>query len=190
MFHNRINFVFFFLDKVKHYKYNVAVNKDTAYSIRMNSFVLQTLKRAAKKERRTVASLLDKIIIDYLEKEGFIRPPDIGEERRGSQRRKLALPATAVFRTASKIETFPAVILDISQGGVLITYPKGEERLIPSLRELPRFELHFKLPQFEEQVHFSCEARRLHETVGEIQIGASFLNHNEPNLRKLRTFLK
>ena len=69
------------------------MQKDTVYSMRMNSKVREALKRAAKKEYRTVASLLDKIITDYLEKEGFLLRPEFGAERRKFPRRKITLPA-------------------------------------------------------------------------------------------------
>ncbi len=52
------------------------MKKDIVYSIRMNILVRDALKRAAIKERRTVASLLDKIILDYLEGERYLFPFD------------------------------------------------------------------------------------------------------------------
>jgi c-di-GMP-binding flagellar brake protein YcgR len=165
------------------------VKKDTLYSIRMSGSMLQTLKRAAMKDRRTVASLLDKIILDYLEKEGFIQSLYFNAERRRFQRKKVTLPAISVIKSPSKTEALPTVILDISLGGVLVTYPKGTGIEIISMDELPRFELYFKLPQFEEQIHFPCEARRLHKTIDEIQVGATFFNPDERDLRKLKTFL-
>ena len=48
------------------------VKKDTIYSLRLNSLVREALKNAAEMECRTMASLLNKIITDYLRKEGLI----------------------------------------------------------------------------------------------------------------------
>lgn len=165
------------------------MRKDTAYSIRMSSSTLQALKRAATKDRRTVASLLDKIILDYLEKEGFIQPLELEGERRKFQRMRVALPANSVLRAQSKTETLPAVILDISLGGVLVTYPKGAGIDIRSTDELPHFELIFKIPQLDEHIHIPCKTRRLRDTSSGIQIGATFSNPNEEDLRKLQTYL-
>ena len=45
--------------------------KDTTYSLRINSKLKEALAVAAKRDRRTVASMLEKIIVDYLEKQGI-----------------------------------------------------------------------------------------------------------------------
>jgi len=44
------------------------MKKDTILSVRINRGALEALELAAKKDRCTVASLLDKIIVDYLRK--------------------------------------------------------------------------------------------------------------------------
>ncbi|MBW2145981.1 MAG: PilZ domain-containing protein [Deltaproteobacteria bacterium] len=156
------------------------------YSIRMNRSVLKSLKRAAYKDRRTVASLLDKIILDYLEKEGFVMLPDFGMERRRFQRKNVTLPATSLFKARSKVEPYPTVILNISQGGVLLTYPKNFGIKITSSRELPQFEILFTLPFNNEQVHFPCEAHHMSDNSKEIHIGASFSEPNKEELQKLQ----
>jgi len=45
--------------------------KDTTYTFRINSKLKEALAVAAKKDRRTIASLLEKITVDYLEKQGI-----------------------------------------------------------------------------------------------------------------------
>jgi len=45
--------------------------KDTTYTLRINSKLKEALAVAAKKDRRTIASLLEKITVDYLEKQGI-----------------------------------------------------------------------------------------------------------------------
>jgi len=45
--------------------------KDTTYTLRINSKLKEALAVAAKKDRRTISSLLEKITVDYLEKEGI-----------------------------------------------------------------------------------------------------------------------
>ncbi len=164
------------------------MKKDKVYSMRMSSEVLVALKKSAYKDRRTVVSLLDKIILDHLEKEGFLLPPYLGKERRRFPRKKITLSANLSIKADSKFEARPVVILNISEGGVLITYPNDLGEII-SVREPPHFELSFQLPHTHEQIHFPCDARRLINDFSEIHIGASFVNHNEEDLRKLRTYL-
>ena len=50
--------------------------------MRMNRDVRDVLKTIARKKRRTMSSLLDKIIVEYLEKEGFIDGEGAKLERR------------------------------------------------------------------------------------------------------------
>jgi len=45
--------------------------KDTTYTLRINSRLKEALAVAAKKDRRTISSLLEKITVDYLEKVGI-----------------------------------------------------------------------------------------------------------------------
>jgi hypothetical protein len=44
--------------------------KDTTYLLRINSKIKEALVVTAKKDRITISSLLEKIIVDYLEKAG------------------------------------------------------------------------------------------------------------------------
>ncbi|MEW5804449.1 MAG: Arc family DNA-binding protein [bacterium] len=45
------------------------MGKDTTYTLRLSSELKKAIKIAAKKDHRSVASLLEKIVIDYLQKE-------------------------------------------------------------------------------------------------------------------------
>jgi len=165
------------------------MKKDAVYSMRMSMRVRETLKMAAKRERRTVASLLDKIITDYLANEGYLRGPEFGAERRRFPRKKITVPAKTFLRIGVKDEAFPGVVLDISMGGVLITYPKGSEIRFASTGELPHFEICLELPRLEEDLCFDCNARHMRDTGDEIQVGAAFRNPKGEDLQRLNTYL-
>jgi hypothetical protein len=49
----------------------IKIAKDTTYALRINSKLKEALGVAAKKDRRTIPSLLEKITVDYLEKVGI-----------------------------------------------------------------------------------------------------------------------
>ena len=166
-----------------------AVEKDTVYSMRMSSKLREALRRAAKKERRTVASLLDKIITDFLQKEGFLSGPELGGERRRFVRKKITLPARTILGTGAKEEAFPGVVLDLSKGGVLVTYVKGSEIKFTSKGELPHFRVCFHVPQIRKELCFDCVARHMRDTGEAIQVGASFSDPTEKSLQKLAPYL-
>jgi hypothetical protein len=165
------------------------MKKDIVYSIRMSLLVREALKRAAKKERRTVASLLDKIILDYLEEQRYLLPSETGSDRRNFNRNKITLPATTLLNNGAAMETFPCVVIDIAMGGVLITYPKGSPIRTIFMQELRNFTLAFNLPQTGDELHFQCDARRMVEADNEIQVGAIISEPDEEALEKLRTYL-
>ena len=125
---------------------------------------------------------------DYLEKEGFLLPPDHGKEQRKYLRKKITLPATTLLRTDREVMNVPCVILDISMGGVLLTYPKGSNIHFPTADKLPPFELRFGIPQMQEPLIFDCDARRMHDTGKEIQIGATFRQPSPKHLRQLNDY--
>jgi predicted DNA-binding protein len=165
------------------------MKKDIVYSIRMSILVREALKRAAKKERRTVASLLDKIILDYLEEQRYLLPHETGSDRRNHQRSKITLPATSSIQTNGHTESFPCVVTDIAMGGVFVTYPKGSRIKEAFMRDLDRFNLSFRLPQTGEELAFECDARRMVEVDGEIQVGAVLNEPDEADLEKLKSYL-
>jgi len=171
------------------------MKKDVVYSIRMSLLVRESLKRAARKERRTVASLLDKIILDYLEDERYLQLSETGTDRRGFQdrrgfkRKKIALPATLTIKVGGKTETFACVILDIAMGGVLVSFPRSSKIKLSMAGDLPPFKLSFHLPQIEDKLHFQCDIRRIIEKDREIQIGAVIREPGDETLKQLKLYL-
>ena len=157
--------------------------KNTIYTVRMSKRVREALRKAAFKERRTVASLLDKIVADYLLKEGFLKDPEVSTERRTSPRKKLAISAKTILEN----ETFRGVILNLSMGGVLITYPKASGIRFPSVGELIPFEVCFDIPKEKTEICLDCKARHMRDTGSEIEIGAAFINAERDRLQKLST---
>jgi hypothetical protein len=155
----------------------------------MNSKIREALGRAAKKERRTVASLLDKVITDFLQEEGVFLGSELGGERRRFHRKKVTLPATTILKNGSKSQTYPGVILNISRGGVLVTYGKGSDMQFTSKGELPHLRVCFSVPQSRKELCFDCVACHMRDTGEEIQVGASFIEPSEEKLQKLAPYL-
>ena len=169
------------------------MKKDVVYSIRMSVLVRESLKRAAQQERRTVASLLDKIILDYLEDEQYFQLSESDrrgfQDRRGFKRKKIALPATLTIKVGGKTETFACVILDIAMGGVLVSFPRSSKIKLSTTGDLPRFKLSFYLPQIEDKLHFQCDTLRIIEKDREIQIGAVIREPDDETLKQLKLYL-
>ncbi len=168
---------------------NKIMEKDVAFSMRMNRRIRAALKEAAKKDRRTTSSLVDKVLTDYLIKEGFIKEPEIGIEHRKFPRKKIILPSKTYFKTKSKEEVFSSVVLDISMGGALVSYPKGSKIKFMSEGKLPQFGLRLDLPEEDEGLWFDCEALHMRDTGTEIEVGAAFGKSNGGAKQKLSSYL-
>ncbi len=165
------------------------MKKDVVYTMRMSSRVRDSLKLAARKERRTVASLLDKIISDYLEAAGFLKDSTVGEEKRRFLRKKVPLAAETLLRQGSEVVAIASVILDISPGGVLVTHPKPAHMRFSSIGELPQFEINFNPPSAARKISLKCDGRHIRDTGNEIQIGAAFTDASEDDVAALETYL-
>lgn len=165
------------------------VKKDTIYSLRMNRMIREALKKAAEVECRTMASLLDKIITDYLKMEGFLSRPELGAEKRRFLRESIPLTSRTILKTGEKVDSIPSVVRDISLGGVKVIFPKDAEiKIIPSSM-LSHFELCIEFPKDDQQLTFACDTRHIHRTDSEIQIGASFENINTDQSQRLSAYL-
>jgi hypothetical protein len=163
------------------------MQKDVTFSMRMSKRMREALTLVARKERRSVASLLDKIISEYLENQGLSL--GLSGERRQHPRKKMNLPSTTFFKSVEGPTRVPSVVLDFSKGGVLVSFPKGSSIPFGSLGELPRFGLCFEIPSTGEEVCLNCAARRIIDTGDEIQVGALFEDGKTEKIDRLGSYL-
>lgn len=164
------------------------MKKEVIYSLRMSKTIRDALKKAAKKESRSVASLLEKIIKDYLAKEGFLTHADSIGDQRWFTRREIYTPAHIFFETESKTKKIAIVIINISMGGVLIAYPKSTE-IDFSAEDLPKFELCLEQMEADSPLCFNCEANRMVDSGYGVQVGANFIDTDESALQMLRSYI-
>jgi hypothetical protein len=165
------------------------LEKDTVYSMRISRKFREALNRAAQKECRTVASLVNKVVSDYLDKEGYLLKSEFEDERRRFPREKINLPVTTFLEGEPKGEAFPGVVLDVSMGGVLLTYAKATEIRFTSKGGLPYFKVCLDLPKMEKQLSLDCVARHMRDIGSEIQVGTSFDHPSKNDLQRLNYFL-
>lgn len=150
------------------------MKKNVSYSMRMNGKIRDLLKKAADREHRTVASLLDKIVVEYLQTEGYLPRRHFRQDQRRDVRRKTMLPAIALQGAAGEAENFPCFVLDLSSGGVLLGFQKGSAFSISSRGALPRFKLALAIPEAHKPIRFDCAARHMRDTGDVIQMGCMF----------------
>lgn len=163
--------------------------KDVVYTMRMNRRVRDALRAAAERDRRSVASLLDKILTEYLVREGFLKGRDFNADRRRSPRKKVTVPTRTYLKDGDTTTFVPGVVLDISKGGALITYHKGSEVKFTFEGDVSRFRVCFELPRASQELCFDCVPRHIRDSGQGIQVGAHFTSPNEKDLETLSKYL-
>ena len=163
------------------------MKKEVVYSLRMRKSIRDALKRAAKAENRSVASLLDTIIKEYLRKKRNIEEISDKQEHRWFNRREVYRPACVILDTEEQVQDVSVVILDISFGGVLIAYPKSEE-IKWSVKDAPQFKLCFDISKEKQAMCFQCEVNRVIDSGYGVQVGAKFVYSEIDDLQKLRNY--
>jgi predicted DNA-binding protein len=165
------------------------MKRDHTYSMRMSKRMREALQDVAREKRCSVAALIEEIISGYLAREEPSDGLSFAGERRGDPRRKITLPCRANSLRGSKVKEFPSVILNISETGALITFPKGSQVFDLTLNELSSFNICFEVPSTNECVRFECLTRHIRDAGAEIHLGATFKEAGKSGMPKVTEYL-
>ncbi len=116
-----------YLDKGNKMYYIISMRKEKIFSLRLTSGMRDALGKAARRDRRSIASLLEKVISDYLAKEGIKWEEAVSYlDRRQYPRTNVSLPARLTIQQTPEIfEETEALIENMSLGGSYVTYTNG-----------------------------------------------------------------
>jgi len=164
------------------------MKKQVIYSLRMNTAIRSALKKAAQEESRSVASLLDKLIKDYLAKKGLLNQLDAIKDQRWFTRKEIYKPAHILYGSDSETNKYGIVVLNISLGGVLIGFPK-QKNIFYSSDNFPRFGFCMELSDKEESICFNCETTRMLDSGYGVKVAANFIDADPNDLQLLKSYL-
>lgn len=157
--------------------------------MRMSRRLRDPLSQAARAEHRSVASLLEKIISDYLIKQGFIEGPEAISERRKFRRSPVHLPAVICSEPGDPEAVVPCMVLDLSAGGAQVACARSDQ-LAFSAAVLPRtFILKLSPPWVDGELTLTSESKHLRHTGDEPCMGAAFMGAGERGMAVLREHL-
>ncbi len=165
------------------------MKKDIVYSIRINHRIKDLLKMAAEKDRRTMASLIEKIFYDYLEKEGFMTKPDSTSEKRKHYRKGVTLPIKTLCMENDEKCFVSGVVINISKGGAMLLFPKGFGIPFESDNSPSRFKFCVESPKSREEVWFDCETRHWEINDHQIRVGTAFVDPKQDVIETVSQFL-
>ena len=162
------------------------MRKDITICFRTNEEMRNALGKVAREERRSLSSVIELVLTDFLEKSGeFLKDG----ERRRFNRKKVALPAFIKGAEKQKRIHHAGVIVDISLGGLRISLPKECVSNIYTDTEKARFETSFVLPEENRSIKATCKPHRVVPQNGNIQVAASFVDVDFVNYQQLQQYL-
>ncbi len=112
----------------------------------------------------------------------------IDQDRRKSERRKVALPAFIgdAHSDARNFET--GIVLDVSLGGIRFSVPKGTTIELRTDGDTNALSVIFTLPNNHWRTNVICRPQRIFESANKVQIGASVLNPDYFYAKSLHTY--
>lgn len=165
------------------------MRKERIFSLRLTSSMRDALGKAAERDRRSIASLLEKIISDYLAKEG-IRWEEASsyQDRRQYRRTNVYLPARLTIQQAAHIsEQTEALIENMSLGGSYVTYTNGHR----SPWELQSsIHLVVRIPGTVAPLELLCRAIRVLRDEQKIGVGLQHIEAPKETLALIDRFLQ
>jgi hypothetical protein len=162
------------------------MKKDITICFRTSDGLRNALDKVAREDRRSLSSVIELVLTDYLEKSGEYMKE---HEKRRFTRKKVAFPAF-IQGSSKEGEVHDAgVIVDISLGGLRVSLPKECTSKVYTDTEKAQFETSFVLPEENKSIKVTCRPNRVIPINGNIQVGASFVDVDFTNYQKLQQYL-
>ena len=161
------------------------MTKDNTISFRTSKGLHSSLVQAAKEARRSLSSLLEMIIENYLRDKKALRSVEI--ERRRYRRKAFHVPAVINQTDLGRMAV--GTVSDISLDGVGIIISRDLKYQTALNSQGSNFELVFNLPSGNHVLRIACESRRIVESDDGIHVGASFVNADFKAYQSLQEYL-
>jgi hypothetical protein len=165
------------------------MRKERIFSLRLTAGMRNALGMAAKRDRRSIASLLEKVIAEYLTSEGISweEAPSY-HDRRICPRKNVSLPARLTIQQTPDIyEEIEALVENMSMGGTYVTYTNGHRspwRLESSIH------LTVRIPMSAATLELICRAVRVIRDEHKVGVGLQYLKTPDETLARIERFLQ
>ncbi len=149
----------------------------------------KALNFAASRDRRSVASLLEKIIADYLNREGVSWEEDrTHQDRREHSRKDVSLPARLIIQKNPEVTEQTEVLVEkISRGGAYVTYTNGHSspwKLESEIRLIVR------IPSSAAPLELACGAVRVIRDAQKVGVGLQYRGLLDEDLALIHRYLR
>jgi len=163
------------------------MNKDVTICFRTSADLRASLKKVAKRKKRTLSSLIENVVYDYLEQISAVQ--GLKGERRRFPRKETTIPAMISEVGRDEKLFFTGTILDLSLNGVRISVPKESKYNIVENGDNYFLEILFALPNNPQPMSFKCKPCRFFDTGQDVQMGAFFSDADFKSYQGLQEYL-
>jgi hypothetical protein len=144
----------------------------------------QVLREIGDEERRSVSSIIEHTLFQYLEERG--RMPRRREEKRRHERREVVAPALVKSLGSDRIQA--GVVLDVSLGGIRISVA-GTFECMQEDEEPARISITFTLPEAKKALTVLCVPKHILPYGDRTTIGACFTDADFATFQGLQDYL-
>jgi hypothetical protein len=102
----------------------------------------------------------------------------IPQNRRRFERKKVNIPAHIGDTRWQRHEFIAGTMLDVSLDGIRLSIPKGPRGEIQNFSETDELSIIFSIPTCLWPISMKITPRRVFESAGEVQLGASLIDLN------------
>ena len=161
------------------------MTKENTICFRTSRHLYESLVKAAKKDRRSLSSMIETVLKNHLKEREAFR--DAAGEKRRHPRKALGVPA--VIQQSVQGLLAVGAVEDISLGGVRVFISKDFNQHVLVDSHGTKFDLVFNVPPENKPVKISCESTRVAEVVDGIHIGAFFVDADFKSYKALQAYV-
>ncbi|MBA4390180.1 MAG: hypothetical protein C0399_04500 [Syntrophus sp. (in: bacteria)] len=160
------------------------MKKDVTICFRTSEDLRASLDKVAAGERRSLSSIIETVLYDYLKEKKELR--SLKSEKRIYGRREVSLPAFVYKRGLGESALQTGTILDLSLGGLRVSVPQEYD-----VQQEGEFDTIFTIPNEKMPVKMKCSVKGvLDGTDNTREILAAFVDGDFLGYQKLHGYLK
>ena len=165
--------------------------KTSMCSFRVNPSLKNGLQAFARQRGRSLSSLIERILSDFLEsQQANLSIATTERERRHHSRKEVVLPGRWRLRKGNDSFEHDVLIRNISAGGAYTEYLNGRIYRLFEKDGIPSLKLTVRLPGSMEAIALECEAVRFHLTRDCLGVGLRYTKHtDQKSVAALKNFL-
>lgn len=160
--------------------------KNKTICFQTTPYVLKAIEEIAREEDRSVSETVEEIVFRHLQDKKTLNHH---VNRRHSERKKVEFPSFIGDPRWQRRDFVPAMVTDISLGGIQVSIPAGTRIKIESCSDEEQFTIIFNLPDALWPIHLKCRPRWVAESNNAVQIGGSLVNPDLNAYKVLQKYL-